>query len=1394
MYLKTSNKKQLAAAVTLAVMGTAWVAVPGQVWAADGGSQDHPRQYSSYTADSDRAIAIAREQKTGEDMYAAQYHENFADLAFRAKDDMGGKTITLESMTVEGIIGADGKGAAAGLPVEESTAGKNGGIGSAVGIYSTNILNANITFGDIAIKAIGGNTYSQEITSGKYTHEGKVGVDGASDKNLNGGAGANGGNGGLAIATGVDITGSNNTATGGVLTVTATGSDGGHGGYGGVGGTAAAITTVPAKAGDGAQGADGADSTTSGTTPSTAGANGTIGGAGGDGLAGAGGTAGTVGAVGLTGGIGGNGSNGGSGSNAEATGLKIAGSGTATTISLGGLVVEAAAGNGGAGGAGGAGGIGGVGGTGGIGGNGGDGGDGGDGAQGGQGAQGAGGSNAHHSTGASDNDVQGTVGGVGGIGGVGGTGGTGGNGGNGGVGGNATALGFAGTDSIINLAVAGNGIAVTATGGDGAKAGIGGAGGNGGFGGNGGVGGDGGDYGDAGKGGHGGAGGAGGQGGILLDGNIAVQGSQGVQGGEGAAAANGTVGTGGNAGHGGTGGTGGNAGNAGISQVGGSATSTALTFTQSQVNLQTTAIKATAIAGKGVGSFESSEAYEAAVGTANLNNTGTAGSAGTTAVGQNGAVNATTNGGAGGSGITPTGTIAQTGNGEKAIAAGLVTTNGTLNVVSDAGLAISAEAKGAAVTNNAVAVEATDSNNIYVVTGDFTVNAAATGDVDLTKDAANSNPKFEYKADKTSTTSIAKAFVINGGSMLADIDGKLEIEAAADKGEAKNWAQGMAVDNTTVQVHTTDAISIKATAATGAWQGAQGIEGNNNDLTFVSDAGGIKVTALGGNSTNLQKEYAVWLYDSSLTLDAKDAEAGIELNGDVEVVTNKTSNSTLNLKSNTKVNGNASDIGGSSKGTLNITGTTMNLTDNLKTLTVADKTTLKGSTVYFYDENNQADKYNTADYRTITTNDLDASGANELFMRTNANGVYGQSAGNDKIISTNTATGKGTYNITVFDQGMRNGYNNAAGADTKGHLDQDVVLIENADKDGTYNIKEMKYDNGVWSYEYEGKADIVDDGLNLTQVTTRAATQSSAQMAAQDANKIAAGAAVTLFGADETLMERLGDVRNSADDNDSVWAKYVGGKIKVDGLQGDNDYQYNGFAAGYDREIGSNWRIGLAGQYAKGDTSLTNGDGEIKTAAGALYGTWTGDKGHHVDIIAKVGKVDSETSAYGGTIAQKLDGDFGSTAISFAVEYGYRQDLNDGWFVEPMVRASYVHLGGDDYTVTTRDNTMSVTNDSMNSIVLRGGFLLGKTFAADSSVYLKAAVLHDFDGDINTHVSADGRSASYSDSIGGTAIEYGIGVNHKFNKDSSMYLDVERISGGDVTKNWGVNVGFRYSF
>ena len=1363
MYLKTSNKKQLAAAVTLAVMGMAWVAVPSQVWAADGGfgAINNPISLEIYAEQnkSGGKLDTARKNYEGSNVYVSQYHSAYTDNEkIFASGDMTGKTISLSNMTVQAVVGKDGIGQAADL-AQHATQGQDGGFGYGAGLVNQNgMSNAVIAVGSAEINVTGGA--SGLIVDEKYQHEGEQGVTGNAAIGGTGGAGAAGGNGGgakaIGVAAGITDTAESITVNGSAskniqisgtsLTVSATGEAGGHGGYGGKGGSGADGAELTTKKAD--KGADGADGTDENTTPDkaangadklTPAANGTVtatynaeeppkqngwastaGAAGEAGNAGTAGTAGTnggnaaagsagsnglAGSTGLAGGTGGAGANGGNGGSATAYGLHL-NTISGGSVTLNDLSVTATGGNGTAGGEGGKGGTGGVGGL-------------------------------------------GQTGGDGGTGGVGGDGAQGGAGGDGGKG----QSGGSGVNYVANH----NGFGVTAT--------------------------------------VGGAGGTGGAGGVGGDGGNAGIGGQGGTGGTGGAA--GTAGTAGEGGVGGAGGAGGTAGAAGTSGAGNSAAATAVSLTDTAGVLKTSSITAEATAGKGVGKFNIADAYLEGDSTGDphdgrtavADNVGTDGTDGaavtetdkTEAEYQNGAANAVSNGGDGGSGITPIGTVDQSNNGAKAEALGLVTSGGSLHVLSDSGLTISADAQEGSAYVTAKAVVSANSVNVYQVQNDLTITATAVGDQDRTETV--SEVEYTYSGSSTSTQATAVGLELTGGSMVAEVGGTVTIEASTDWA-GSNTATGIkAAEGAVIAVHSAGAMDISAevvgttTEGTKLLKGANGILANGSTMYYAADNAAITVS--GGKHAN---DHAADIEGGVTTFDA--GTGTVTFNGTADFT-----NGTLNLKSDTDVQTKENSLG-----SLDISGTAMNLTDNLAALTVEDKTTLAGSTVYFYDENNQAEKYNTADYRTITTNDLDASDTNELFMRTNANGVYGQSAGNDKITSTNTVIGSGTYNITVFDQGMRNGYNNAAGADTKGHLDQDVVLIEHADKGGTYNIKEMKYDNGVWSYEYEGKADIVDDGLNLTQVTTRAATQSSAQMAAQDASKIAAGAAVTLFGADETLMERLGDVRNSADDNDGVWAKYVGGKIKVDGLQGDNDYQYNGFAAGYDREIGSNWRIGLAGQYAKGDTSLTNGDGEIKTAAGALYGTWTGDKGHHVDIIAKVGKVDSETSAYGGTIAQKLDGDFGSTAISFAVEYGYRQDLNDGWFVEPMVRASYVHLGGDDYTVTTRDNTMSVTNDSMNSIVLRGGFLLGKTFAADSSVYLKAAVLHDFDGDINTHVSADGRSASYSDSIGGTAIEYGIGVNHKFNKDSSMYLDVERISGGDVTKNWGVNVGFRYSF
>lgn len=75
-----------------------------------------------------------------------------------------------------------------------------------------------------------------------------------------------------------------------------------------------------------------------------------------------------------------------------------------------------------------------------------------------------------------------------------------------------------------------------------------------------------------------------------------------------------------------------------------------------------------------------------------------------------------------------------------------------------------------------------------------------------------------------------------------------------------------------------------------------------------------------------------------------------------------------------------------------------------------------------------------------------------------------------------------------------------------------------------------------------------------------------------------------------------------------------------------------------------------------------------------------------------------------------------------------------------------------------------------------------------------AAAVYDLGGDVATTVSADNRSARYADSIGGWGVEYGAGVDYHLSKASKLMLDVERRSGGDLKRDWGVNVGVSYSF
>ncbi len=590
----------------------------------------------------------------------------------------------------------------------------------------------------------------------------------------------------------------------------------------------------------------------------------------------------------------------------------------------------------------------------------------------------------------------------------------------------------------------------------------------------------------------------------------------------------------------------------------------------------------------------------------------------------------------------------------------------------------------------------------------------------------------------------------------------------------------------------------------------------------AAEAQFLKTVENGGAAdTVYREEYSFLAVGSTVDLYGGNEDEAVTFNGDVLLE----KNSTMRLRSNAVTYpAHIGDVKGQGAGDLNLIDSNLVLQNDAKTLWLTSGSLgLHSGNIYFYDDTNPEDKYlGVASHPEYGKDDfrmIDVEGKmvvqgtdNTLYVRSNSlKGDYG-----DYIVASGTLEGRkgeedtqtAALKVNVFDEGMKTGYDGkkdgkgwAEGEDGNKtfdgeELNKKVTIITSG---GINNLavsgESVSYDNGVWAYDYD--VDVHKDGVYVvwTQVATTKAEASSAQKTSVDANTAAASAAVSFFGADETLHERLGDLRavkEGSDKENGLWAKYIGGRLKADGLSRDVKVKYNGVEVGYDHYVGNNWTLGVAGEYVDGDTTLTAGSGSVKTKAGALYGTWLGDKGHHLDIIAKVGKVESETSSFGGTIPRQMNGDFDATAYSLAVEYGRKYDLSSDWFITPATRLSYVHMGSAGYDVKAPSTTMHAENDAFNSFILRAGARVGKKLH-NGSFYFKLAALYDFDGDTATTITADGRTARYEDDLGGFGVEYGLGFDHTFG-NSSVYLDVERISGGDLQKDWGVNVGFRYQF
>lgn len=271
------------------------------------------------------------------------------------------------------------------------------------------------------------------------------------------------------------------------------------------------------------------------------------------------------------------------------------------------------------------------------------------------------------------------------------------------------------------------------------------------------------------------------------------------------------------------------------------------------------------------------------------------------------------------------------------------------------------------------------------------------------------------------------------------------------------------------------------------------------------------------------------------------------------------------------------------------------------------------------------------------------------------------------------------------------------------------------------------------------------------------------------------------------LSDRMGTLRTMPQAA-GAWARYNNGRLDGRGLE----YDYSTIEVGFDAPVSSNFLVGVSFDYTIGDTDLNAGSADNDVYTLGLYGTYYGDNGGFVDLMAKIGRINNEYNVANSAGSEK--GDYMMTGAIVGVEAGHRFDLAHNMFVEPQVQLSYSWLRATDYATNIR----SVDFETIESLVARVGVMGGMKFAENrGAAYLKASYNHDFLGNVDATmhaVNGSNNSAKISDELDDNWAEVSLGVSYSVTDTLNTFLDVGTGFGGDIDQKWRINFGARYAF
>ena len=355
--------------------------------------------------------------------------------------------------------------------------------------------------------------------------------------------------------------------------------------------------------------------------------------------------------------------------------------------------------------------------------------------------------------------------------------------------------------------------------------------------------------------------------------------------------------------------------------------------------------------------------------------------------------------------------------------------------------------------------------------------------------------------------------------------------------------------------------------------------------------------------------------------------------------------------------------------------------------------------------------------------------------------------------------------------------------------------------------------NGQTLGNFVGKESIMDDPLSRFSATpTVVVDDTEVRISKIDLNKDIGPSDTMIISNDASLalrnvwriegnnvMKRMGELRSGTEaGKGGVWARYYRGELSADSNYDSSFSQdYTGFQGGIDKVQdykGGKLYTGIAVNRIDSNAGYTAGSSDLSSTGVGLYGSWLGSKGHYIDVIARGSKLtnDFKLVDLSGNAAKA---DYDTWAYGISAEYGYRQDLNAGWFVEPQAELSLGHISRVDYTTS---NGVSIRQDGVNSAIVRVGFLGGKEFSIGgrpSNAYVKASLLHDFGGNGGSTGYYGIKSlAMQTGDLTGSWYEIGLGANLGIAKNSNLYFDALKTLNSTVRTDWQFNAGLRFTF